>query len=88
MTSDVHILELKQELMEIVKQIDEIISVHDFRVVEGPTHTNLIFDTLVPYKFRLSDEELVSAIREAVKEKMGSQYFVVTKVDKDYTAKK
>lgn len=87
-TSDVHILELKQELMEIVKQIDGIISVHDFRVVEGPTHTNLIFDTLVPYKFRLSDEELVSAIREAVKEKMGSQYFVVTKVDKDYTTKK
>ena len=48
----------------------------------------MIIDTLVPYKFRLSDEELVSAIREAVKEKMGSQYFVVTKVDKDYTAKK
>lgn len=61
-----------------------MISLHDFRVVTGPTHTNLIFDLLVPFKFHISDDELVDLVQTRVKERFGDNYFVVTKVDKAY----
>jgi cation diffusion facilitator family transporter len=83
-TADEHIRELKQEVVAIVKQIDEIISLHDFRVVAGTTHTNLIFDILVPFKFRIEDDELVQMIQKRVWEEMGENYYVVINVDKAY----
>lgn len=83
-TSDEHISELKAAVISIVKSIDEVITLHDFRVVTGPTHTNLIFDVLIPFKFYISDDELTLMIQERVKEKLGNNYFVVMKIDKAY----
>lgn len=83
-TSDEHIGELKTTVYAIVKEIDEVITMHDFRVVTGPTHTNLIFDIMVPFKFRISDEELIRMIQKKVKEKLGDTNFAVINVDKAY----
>lgn len=83
-TADEHIGELKEGVLNIVEEIDPIISIHDFRVVTGPTHTNLIFDVLVPFKFYISDEELVRMIEQKVKKRLGKNYYVVIKVDKAY----
>lgn len=83
-TSDEHIGELKTTVYAIVKEIDEVITMHDFRVVTGPTHTNLIFDIMVPFKFRISDEELIRMIQKKVKEKLGDSNFAVINVDKAY----
>lgn len=83
-TTDEHVRELKDAVTEIVQGIDGVISLHDFRVVTGPTHTNLIFDLLVPFKFHISDDELVDLVQTRVKERFGDNYFVVTKVDKAY----
>ena len=83
-TADEHIGELKQAVTAVVRDIDEIITLHDFRVVTGPTHTNLIFDILIPFKFYISDEELTLMIEERVKERLGNNYFVVMKIDKAY----
>lgn len=83
-TADERIGELKETVNAIVKGIDETISMHDFRVVTGPTHTNLIFDILIPYKFRMSDEALMQEIRGQLKEKLGDNFYAVMKVDKAY----
>lgn len=83
-TADEHIGELKQAVTAVVRDIDEIITLHDFRVVTGPTHTNLIFDILIPFKFYISDEELTLMIEQRVKERLGNNYFVVMKIDKAY----
>ena len=83
-TADEHIGELKQAVTAVVRDIDEIITLHDFRVVTGPTHTNLIFDILIPFKLYISDEELTLMIEERVKERLGNNYFVVMKIDKAY----
>lgn len=83
-TADEHIGELKQAVTAVVRDIDEIITLHDFRVVTGPTHTNLIFDILIPFKFYISDEELTLMIEQRVKERLGNNYFVVMKIDKSY----
>lgn len=83
-TADEQINGLKTTVTAIVKGIDEVITLHDFRVVTGPTHTNLIFDVMVPFKFRLEDEELVQMIQKKVKEELGNSYYAVLKVDKAY----
>ena len=57
---------------------------HDFRVVTGPTHTNIIFDVVLPYQYRMSDDELVALLKQKTKERLGEQYFLVVKVDKAY----
>ena len=50
----------------------------------GQTHTNLIFDLLVPFRFSIRDEALMQLVQERVRERLGENYFVVTKVDKAF----
>lgn len=83
-TKDERILELKAQVEMLIKEIDTVITMHDFRVVPGHTHTNLIFDVVVPYGYTLSDEALEEKIQGRVKEKIGENYFVVMQVDKAY----
>lgn len=87
-TSDVHISELKAQVTAVVKSIDAIITLHDFRAVKGPSHTNLIFDVIVPFRFRLSEEELKRRVQQGVTEQIGSQYFVVMRVDQAFVKAK
>lgn len=84
-TNDPQVIELKRKIKAILAEIDPKINLHDFRVVEGDTHTNIIFDVVVPYDYRLSDEELVEQLTEQVQEHIGKQYFLVVKVDKAYS---
>lgn len=74
---------LKEQIRSIIKEIDENLQFHDFRIVKGPTHTNLLFDVLVPYKFPLKDSELIVMIDQKVKE-LNPTYFIVVKVDHTY----
>lgn len=76
--------ELKAVSQKILNEIDPAIKMHDFRIVAGPTHTNIIFDAVVPFGYRLTDSELRSAISEGIKEKCGDTYFAVVNIDKAY----
>lgn len=73
---------LKEQMAEVIGKIDKVITMHDFRVVFGESHTNLIFDVVVPFEFSLSDEELTDEIGKRVKEEIGQEYFTVIQVDK------
>lgn len=72
---------LKKLVKKILAEIDPSLTMHDFRIVAGPTRTNLIFDVVTPYDFRLSDAELVALIGKKVKAE-NPGYFVVVDVDK------
>lgn len=72
---------LKAMVKDIIAQIDSSLTIHDFRIVTGPTHTNLIFDVVTPFDFRLTDPELTALIQEKVKQENPS-YFTVIQVDK------
>lgn len=85
MNKDSETLELKSDVEEMLKKIDPEIHFHDFRIVKGPTHTNLIFDVLVPYKFHINDDDLLSQIENGVKKLPGNtDYYAVVNIDKDY----
>ena len=58
-------------------------SIHDFRMVPGKTHTNLIYDVVLPQEFQMSDDEVAKMIREKVREKYPNYYSVI-KVEKAY----
>ncbi len=67
----------------IVNDVDPSLSIHDFRMVQGSTHTNLIFDLVIPHGLSLSDEEIVDMVEQKVQELPGNHYAMIT-VDKPY----
>ena len=76
--------ETRERVAALVHCIDDEISIHDFRMVAGPSHTNVIFDAVVPYGFRLTDSEVEEKIKSAVRTLDGN-YFAVVKVERSYT---
>lgn len=78
--------ELKDKVSRIVADIDGLTSFHDFRIVHGPTHTNLIFDVVASYSCPLSDDEIGRLINDRVSS-INSTYHTVITVDRDYTGK-
>lgn len=70
--------ELREDIYESVKGIDERLSVHDFRLVPGVTHTNLIFDVFVPFEVTTGDEELRRLINAKVKSISTGYHTVIT----------
>ena len=76
--------ETRQRVASLVHCIDDTINIHDFRMVAGPTHTNVIFDAVVPFQFRLTDAEVEEKIRTAVRALDGN-YFAVVHVERAYT---
>lgn len=83
-TKDEETLELKQVVTNIVKELDPVLSIHDFRVVKGPTHTNLIFDMVVPFDFPMSDVDVADKVQNKIW-KYNPVYFAVIEIDKAYT---
>lgn len=69
-TADSEINELHSEVADIVGKLsskyEKEISMHDFRVVKGQTHTNLIFDVAVPYNLGITDHELCKQIEDGI----------------------
>lgn len=74
---------LKKQVNDIVAQIDRELSMHDFRVVVGKTHSNLIFDVVVPPAYKLGNAELRELIDTEIK-KINSTYSSVITIDRKY----
>lgn len=76
--------QLKEKVAAYLSEISVELTMHDFRIVKGPTHTNIIFDVVTPYRFRMSDNEIISALTERIRHD-NPNYFAVIEVDKKYT---
>lgn len=77
---------LHQQVAALVKTIDPRITIHDFRMVPGQTHTNLIFDAVIPFDERLTRQQVAERIRQMVSE-MEGDYRAVVKVENSYVSK-
>ncbi len=82
-TNDAHTDALRMAVAEKVKSIDPRLTIHDFRTVPGSTHTNLIFDVVVPYDVKLTADEVRRRIGALVKE-LDENYFAVVQIDNSY----
>lgn len=81
-TDDERVNELKCLAANIVKTVDARLTIHDFRFVEGVTHSNMIFDVVVPFEVNMKDEEIKEIIAEKVSE-YDPKFFVVMTVDRE-----
>ncbi len=68
---------LRAETFSILEEIDKRLTLHDFRVVPGSTHTNLVFDVVVPFDFPMTDEEVRKAVNQRVHALEGTCYAVI-----------
>ena len=77
-TDDPKVDRLRELTAGIIGEISPELSFHDFRIVSGPTHTNLIFDVAAPFGFFLSDGELCARIQGELRKKDPSLFAVIT----------
>ncbi len=77
------IIKLKDVIRKILDDIDPVLNFHDLRIVSGVTHTNVLFDILSPYGFKLKPKELKETVSKKIKE-YKDNYFCVIQVDEQY----
>ncbi|MDO4156984.1 MAG: cation diffusion facilitator family transporter [Oscillospiraceae bacterium] len=75
----------REMLLQVLHQLDPHLHIHDFRMVSGETHTNLIFDLVVPFDCSYKDDKLKELI-DAALETQPVQYYTVITFDREYTA--
>ena len=75
---------LRKKVKSIVKNINPDYSIHDFRIVEGPSHTNIVFDCLLPSGDRTSHKEVSELIENEVNKLDGGPYYCVIKVEHSF----
>lgn len=85
-TKDPKTIELKETINNLVKEISSNLSIHDFRVVYGDTHTNLLFDIAMPVKFDLTPNDLRELVKTRVKE-IDTKFEVIIQIDQLYNRK-
>lgn len=74
---------VRAKVASLVTCIDPALTIHDFRMVTGPTHTNVIFDVVVPFDLKKSDDEIRASVEKIVKS-IDESYFSVINIDKSY----
>ena len=77
--------ELRQMVRTVLDKVDQRLTFHDFRVVPGTTHTNLIFDVVVPFGIGCNDGELMKQISEQIHQVRADCFAVIT-FDRAYTS--
>ncbi|MCR5145183.1 MAG: cation diffusion facilitator family transporter [Lachnospiraceae bacterium] len=83
-TDDPEVNALKKAVEDIVKNISPNMSIHDFRTVPGPTHTNLVFDVVKPHNIDMSEVQITDIVQMKINEGRESRYYCVVHYDVDY----
>ena len=74
---------LREQVAALARELDPALSIHDFRITAGPMHTNLIFDVVVPYGFRLPDSQVRQSLTARIRA-LSPRYFPVIQIDHSY----
>lgn len=75
--------EVRGIVATILNEIDPVITYHDLRIVPGPTHTNVLFDVVIPTVYKMKPAELRDLISKKLKE-YDEKYNAVIQVDQFY----
>ena len=85
--NDERTLALRDQVTRLTQELDPVLTIHDFRITPGPSHTNLIFDVLVPYGFRLTDGQVCAELSRGIKQ-LSQRYYPVIQVDHSYVERR
>lgn len=84
--NDTTIKEMQKKIETLIHTYDTCITIHDFRLVSGPTHTNVIFDAVIPHSYKKTESQVKRELEELVHNTYPNHYAVI-KIDKSYTKK-
>ncbi|MCI5623326.1 MULTISPECIES: cation diffusion facilitator family transporter [Anaerostipes] len=82
-TDDEETTKSKQLVETLIHNYDETLSIHDFRMVKGKTHTNVIFDMVIPYGENYQVNKIVKDVRQKIQQELPGNHFAVIKVDRN-----
>lgn len=83
--NDAKVVELRDRISRGIAELYQgEVSIHDFRMVEGPTHTNVIFDAVIPHGFKFTEAQVEAEVKRNVAEMDGGCYRAVVKVEFTY----
>lgn len=82
-TDDSAVMQMRSRVITAINDLEPRLSIHDFRMVEGPTHTNLIFDVVVPTDLDKSPSE-VQAMVEGIVHGMSGNLYAVVQIDEKF----
>ena len=77
-TDDPRVEQLRSRITEIVHGMHDDMAIHDLRIVPGNTHTNIVFDCVVPYGCRIPDREIRERISQEIRVDYPNYYCVIT----------
>lgn len=77
-TDDEQLQLIRQRVMEILAEINPGLAIHDFRMVEGNEHTNLIFDVVVPDQLRGREKEIQQTLEQKLQTPEKRYHTVIT----------
>ena len=80
-TNDEEVNRMRKQVWEIINNVAPNVTMHDFRYVKGNTHTNLIFDIVIPFEEE-NPEEIEPTISREIQASLGENYFSVITVDR------
>ncbi len=76
--------DIKAQAISVLSTLDQRMTCHDFRIVPGNTHTNIVFDIAIPADCKIDTESLKLAVSSAISA-MNPQYRCVIKIDRNYS---
>ena len=82
--NDVRVDSLRNEILKRVREFDPRVTIHDFRVVDGPSQTNIIFDAVMPNGLKATDKELKERFDRIIQGLPGNCVGVIT-IDRQFT---
>ena len=80
-TDDPELDRMRSAATAALKDIDSRLSLHDFRMVQGKGHTNLIFDVAVPEDLMSKKAEIKSQLDETINNNAPCTYYTVITFD-------
>lgn len=64
--SNPEVIRLKQKAIDCLHQIDQSLKLHDFRMVSGISHSNLVFDVLIPFDLKIDEKIIYNKLTELI----------------------
>ena len=82
-TDNPEVIENLERAREILASLNTGLSLHDFRMVIGDTHTNILFDVVIPFDSKIAPQDIEKAFADAYADE-GKQYFFIINYDRSY----
>ncbi len=82
-TDNPEVIENLERAREILASLNAGLSLHDFRMVIGDTHTNILFDVVIPFDSKIAPQDIEKAFADAYADE-GKQYFFIINYDRSY----